>query len=52
MLSGGGIFLINEKSETVDNEKVIADYRVRGVDKHVWRHMMEIFTACTEKSTA
>ena len=52
MLSGGGIFLINEKSEIVDNEKVLVDYRVRGVDKDVWRHMIEIFNACTEKSTA
>ncbi|KAH8886307.1 NAD(P)-binding protein [Thozetella sp. PMI_491] len=48
-MSGGGIFLVNEKSESVDNEKVLADYRAREVDKQVWRHVTEIFNACAER---
>ncbi|KFA54049.1 hypothetical protein S40293_09840 [Stachybotrys chartarum IBT 40293] len=45
-LSAGGIFLSNEKSESVDNEKVLADFRARGVDKQVWTHTLEIFDTC------
>lgn len=44
--SGGGVFLSNEKSESVDNEKVLADFRARRVDEKVWKHTMEIFDAC------
>lgn len=47
--SGGGIFLSNEKSESVDNEKVLADFRARGVDEQVWAHTMEIFDACAAR---
>ncbi len=42
----GGIFLSNAKSESVGNEKLLADFRARGVDEQVWRHTMEIFDAC------
>jgi NAD(P)-dependent dehydrogenase (short-subunit alcohol dehydrogenase family) len=49
-MSAGGIFLSNETSENVDNEKVLADFRARGVDKQVWRHTIEIFNACVKKS--
>ncbi|KEF50903.1 uncharacterized protein A1O9_13041 [Exophiala aquamarina CBS 119918] len=48
-MSAGGIFLSNEKSESVDNEKVLADFRARGVEKQVWRHTIEIFNGCAEK---
>ncbi|KAJ2985494.1 hypothetical protein NUW58_g5498 [Xylaria curta] len=41
--SKGGIFLINEKGETVDNEKVLEPFRKQGVDKKVWAHTAEIF---------
>ncbi|KAK5447756.1 hypothetical protein LTS15_009254 [Exophiala xenobiotica] len=42
----GGIFLSNDKSESVNNEKLLADFRARRVDEKVWRHTMEIFDAC------
>jgi NAD(P)-dependent dehydrogenase (short-subunit alcohol dehydrogenase family) len=48
--SGGGIFLGNEKNESVDNEKILADFRARGVDEQVWKHTMEIFSACAAKA--
>ena len=48
--SGGGVFLGNEKNESVESEKLLADFRARGVDEQVWRHTMEIFDACTAKS--
>lgn len=41
----GGVFLSNEKSESVDNEKVLSDFRARGVDGQVWTHTMEVFNA-------
>lgn len=44
--SAGRVFLSNDKSESVDNEKVLADFRARGVDEQVWKHTMEIFDAC------
>ncbi len=43
--SGGGVFLVNEKSDSADNEKVLSDFRNRGVDKRVWEHTQEIFAA-------
>jgi len=47
--SFGGVFLINEKSESVDNEKVLADLRARGVDEKVWKHTMDVFDACAAR---
>ena len=44
--SQGGVFLSNDKSESVDNEKVLGDFRSRKVDEKVWSHTMEIFDAC------
>ena len=37
-----GIWLINEKSESVDNEKVLADLRTRVTSK-AWNHTQEVF---------
>ncbi len=48
--SKGGVFLSNEKSESVDNEKLLADLRARGVDEQVWKHTMEIFDVCATKA--
>ena len=48
--SEGGVFLSNEKSESVDNEKLLADLRAREVDEQVWRHTMKIFDACAIKA--
>ena len=47
--SKGCVFLSNEKSESVNNEKLLTDFRARGVDEQVWRHTMEIFDACDTK---
>ena len=44
--SKDGVFLSNDKSESADNEKVLADFRARGVDDKVWRHSQEVFDAC------
>lgn len=41
--SKGGIFLLNEHGETVDNEKVLEDFRKREVNKNVWDHTIEVF---------
>lgn len=41
--SGGGIFLVNPQGESVDNEKVLAEMRKRGVDKAVWSFTQNIF---------
>lgn len=49
-LSAGGVFLSNGKSESVDNEKVLADSRARGVGEKVWKHAMDIFDACAAKA--
>ncbi|KAJ9503061.1 hypothetical protein LTR99_007065 [Exophiala xenobiotica] len=48
----GGIFLSNDKSESVDNEKLLADFRARKVDEQVWRHTMEIFDACATNAAS
>ncbi len=48
--SEGGVFLSNEKSESIDNEKLLGDFRARGVDEQVWRHTMKIFNACATKA--
>ncbi|GJN76103.1 NAD(P)-binding protein [Purpureocillium lilacinum] len=41
--SKGGVFLVDAKGESADNEKVLEDFRRRGVDKLVWEHTMEVF---------
>lgn len=41
--SKGGIFIINEHGEAADNEKVLEDFRKRGVDKKIWDHTMKVF---------
>ena len=48
--SEGGVFLSNEKSESIDNENILVDFRARGVDELVWRHTMEVFIACAGKA--
>jgi NAD(P)-dependent dehydrogenase (short-subunit alcohol dehydrogenase family) len=48
--SEGGVFLSDEKSESIDNEKILRDFRARGVHEQVWRHTMEIFDACAAKA--
>jgi NAD(P)-dependent dehydrogenase (short-subunit alcohol dehydrogenase family) len=47
--SKGCVFLSNAKSESVDNEKLLANFRARGTDEQVWRYTMDIFDACTGK---
>lgn len=48
----GGVFLTNDKSESSvnDSQKILADYRARGVDDKVWRHTQEIFEACAARA--
>ncbi|KAI1369830.1 short-chain dehydrogenase/reductase [Xylaria arbuscula] len=41
----GGIFLVNEKGETIDNEKVLGPFRKRGVDKKIWTHTQQVFAS-------
>ncbi|KAJ3565829.1 hypothetical protein NPX13_g7354 [Xylaria arbuscula] len=41
----GGIFLVNEKGETTDNEKVLGPFRKRGVDKKIWTHTQQVFAS-------
>ncbi|KAI1321248.1 NAD(P)-binding protein [Xylariaceae sp. FL0255] len=38
-----GVFLINEKSQSVGDEKVMEELRSRGMDKKVWEHAMATF---------
>ncbi|KAI0506079.1 short-chain dehydrogenase/reductase [Xylaria bambusicola] len=39
----GGIFLVNEKGESTDNENVLGPFRQRGVDEKIWVHTKEVF---------
>lgn len=38
-----GVFLVNANGSGVDNEKVLAPLRERGVDQKVWEHTQEVF---------
>ena len=44
----GGIFILNENGDAVDNEKVLDDYRRRGVDRKIWNYTMEVFDSIPE----
>lgn len=46
----GGVFLSDGKSESTDNEKVLADLRARGTGDKVWKHTMDIFDACAART--
>lgn len=41
----GGVFLVNEHGDSINNEKVLADYRRRGVDKKIWEHTQGVFAS-------
>ncbi|ROV94590.1 hypothetical protein VPNG_09193 [Cytospora leucostoma] len=41
--SKGGVFLLDENGDSVNNEKVLEDYRRRGIDKKIWAHTQEVF---------
>ncbi len=43
--TGGGVFLVDAKGESADNEKVLENLRKRGVDNRIWEHTMEVFSA-------
>ncbi|TDZ17393.1 Oxidoreductase andH [Colletotrichum orbiculare MAFF 240422] len=47
--SGGGVFLVDPVGESTDNEKVLADYRTRGVDEAVWAHTQGVFVEAVGK---
>ncbi|KAK5632214.1 hypothetical protein RRF57_007928 [Xylaria bambusicola] len=38
-----GVFLVNDKSQSVGDEHVMEELRARGMDKKVWEHTMAIF---------
>ncbi|KAI8629866.1 NAD(P)-binding protein [Xylariaceae sp. FL1651] len=38
-----GVFLVNDKSQSVGDEKVMEELRTREMDKKVWEHAMGIF---------
>ncbi|CAK7203117.1 hypothetical protein SEUCBS139899_005846 [Sporothrix eucalyptigena] len=40
----GGIFLVDAKGESADNEKVLGDLRKRNVGDAVWTHTQEVFS--------
>lgn len=42
--SKGGVFLVNENGDSVNNEKVLESYRKRGIDKRIWAHTQEVFS--------
>lgn len=39
----GGVFLLNEHGDCINNEKVLEDFRKRGVNKKIWAHTQEVF---------
>ncbi|KAM5342038.1 hypothetical protein ACJ41O_015069 [Fusarium nematophilum] len=41
--SGGGIFLVDPQGESVNNERVLAGLRKRGVDEAVWSFTQKVF---------
>ncbi|EJD39534.1 NAD(P)-binding protein [Auricularia subglabra TFB-10046 SS5] len=47
--TSGGIFLVDAKGESVDNERVLADMRARSVDDIVWKHTQNVFANCATK---
>lgn len=44
--SGGGVFLVSNKSESADNEKVLVDQR--RLTEKVWEHTQQIFARVTQ----
>ncbi|KAH7021949.1 hypothetical protein EDB80DRAFT_693872 [Ilyonectria destructans] len=44
--SGGGVFLVSDKSESADSEKVLADQR--RLTEKVWEHTQQIFARVTQ----
>ena len=49
-MSGGGIFLVDPRCDSSDNEQVLADMRKRDVDERVWRFTQRVFDDCTTKA--
>lgn len=47
----GGIFLVGPTGDSVDNERVLADLRARGVDEVVWTHTQKVFAECAAKAS-
>ena len=43
--SAGGVFLVDAKGESADNEQVLGSLRKKGVNNLVWEHTMEVFAA-------
>ncbi|KAH8882289.1 NAD(P)-binding protein [Thozetella sp. PMI_491] len=41
----GGVFLANDKSESVGDERLLGDFKTRKVDEKVWNHTQDIFDA-------
>lgn len=48
--SGGGIFLVDEKGESTDNEGVLSPLRVRHLDEVVWRFTEQVFATCASQA--
>ncbi|OHE92446.1 hypothetical protein CORC01_12237 [Colletotrichum orchidophilum] len=48
--SGGGIFLVDQQGESVENEEVLGDMRRRGLDEKVWKFTQELFDDCLGQS--
>ena len=40
---GSGAYLVNWKGDISGQEKILSDYREKGVGKTVWEHTMRIF---------
>ncbi|KAH8697890.1 short-chain dehydrogenase/reductase [Talaromyces proteolyticus] len=45
--SGGGIFLVDPWGESVNNERVLAELRKRGIDEKVWSFTQKLFASKT-----
>jgi hypothetical protein len=49
--SGRGIFLVDPKGESADNERLLAGLRKRGLDEAVWSFTHNVFATCAAQGS-
>ena len=48
-LQGSGCYLVNYDGETVGDQKLLDEYRKRGMGKKIWEHTQEVFDRVLSK---
>ena len=44
--TGGGIFIVDPRGESIENETVLSEMRQRGVPEVVWKFTQDVFASC------